>query len=103
MAYIPSGWSPLAMPLVALLRYPVPGDTKTPYAFWPLSVVGAAVALARLSYPFAAGPRNPPGGACVRWLPRPDWSQMIVVTQAGPAQNEALCAGSATTPRDERV
>ena len=33
-----------------------------------------ALASARLSYPPAAGPLNPPGGAWVRLLPRPDWS-----------------------------
>src|SRR5659263_262659 len=30
------------MPLVVLLRYPVPGDTKTPYALLPLIRIGVA-------------------------------------------------------------
>jgi len=59
---------------VAQLRYPVPGATNTPYALLPWMVMGAAVALARLSYPPAAGPLNPPGGAWVSRLLRPVWS-----------------------------
>jgi hypothetical protein len=70
IAYSLSELFPVTMFLVLSSRYPVPGGMKTPYAFWPPTVVGAAVALARLSGPPAA----PPPGASVRLLPLAVWS-----------------------------
>src|SRR5262245_21348451 len=61
-------------------------------------VIGAAAALARLSKPPGAGPRNPPGGAWVRLLRRTVWSKMIVIAHVVPAQNASCAAASAGPP-----
>ena len=67
--YMPSGWPLTAIPCVVLSRYPMPPVKSTPYALWPLTVIGSAVALAGPSAPAA-----PPAPSTVRSFQAGDWS-----------------------------